>query len=130
MEKQDIGNEAISFIVDTLRDPKAFVADQAPEICQEILARGFIVNGVGVVATLIILIVSAVYGKKAIKEFLTLRAKPYGDRKGEDGAFGASLICGLVFVASTIIFISKLMSVLVIYAAPKLYIIKQLTLLL
>jgi hypothetical protein len=116
---QSLSVEAFKLLLNNITNMKDFVIEQAPDICKQILAFGFVSNIVYI--TLCVLIIAmSLYVIKYITKDLNLE-KSHNDEN--DGiCFFTLVLCGIIVISFGIM-IKDILELLKIYYAPKLYLI-------
>ena len=115
--------ELIKLLVEGLESGFAVAMEQAPVLCEEILAYGFMQNVFTIIISLIILISSITLFYKSAKYFWNID-------EINDGwlpvIFFGSIFLFIIIIISSICIIASSLSLIKIQCAPKLYIIDQL----
>lgn len=128
-ELQQIGKQALQDLLANLTQAKGFVLEQAPEFCQQIIARGLYLNAAtGAVALAfgaLLLVVAAACGwalhREARKGILES-----SERVVVPAMLGS--ICSLIAsIPITICGLQYLREALAVYVAPKVFLVEEIT---
>lgn len=116
---KSLGTQALQDLLNNLTQAKGFILDQAPELCQQLVARGmYMPLAHAVIALIVVIVCSAIIlgGIMLIK-------------KDRDWAEGAPILIiplvGALF--STFVVFDKACTALSIYIAPKVFLVEEIT---
>ena len=120
----DEAKQLLQFLIETLKDGKAFVYEQAPDIAKEILTRGIVFHSTIIISLLILFFINVFIAIKCKK--INKKQEIKGERKYEDvdTVMWISIVVSVIAIIATVVHCYYL---LLIYLTPKLYILEQLT---
>jgi hypothetical protein len=122
-ELSRLGVDALKDLLANLTQAKGFVLEQAPEFCQQIVARGMILP---FVAGSVVCLMAVAAG---IATYLTVR-KAFREEWEDSPKVGTVMIGALAFCGALGAFISGMSSLycaLSVYVAPKVYLVETIT---
>ena len=130
MENKDILTEGADIILGWLQAAVDTLVEQAPLLAEAIVLRGLITNyvDIGVCAAVLvtILVVSQWLGRKLMQKYNECVEKnPGGYNELDLGAWAVRTVGGIGALITFFVGVSQVHDLILIYAAPRLYVIQQ-----
>ena len=107
--------ELLKFLIETLKETKGFVYEQAPEIAKEIIIKGVIYHSF---LLLLFIILSCIFGVVAYYCW-----KDYRQTKDDDPLL--ITVSAFFLLASLLVSMANVYWLLIIYFTPKLYLLRE-----
>jgi hypothetical protein len=126
-ELKSLGTQALQDLMNNLTQAKSFAVEQAPEFCQQLIARGLWLNGA--TGGVLLAIALVLLGVAAISAYIIHRECRDGIGESREGVMIPCIFAAIIsLVASIPTLICGLQycrAALAVYVAPKVYLVEE-----